>query len=205
MIEIVLVNLAAPEIHIRNLKVRPEMTRRVTVRQLVMFRSTFAVGEPLHGVVAVEVFGMRSQELDSFGPERGNTLRRVVEVDGEAVGLVVVFHVAEDIVIDIAEEMDVWFDAPIPLRFLQRRMLVEHAAIPSTHLVVGLQVPVFNVLLFQNLRGLLVEFFVNPFRHLPVFFWNDFCLLVRSRATLKCRVVAYRSCISPSSPPVFAS
>ena len=64
-------------------------------------------------------------------------MRGVVEVDGEAVGFVVVGHVAEDVVVDVAEEMDFGFDAPVVSCVFEGGVVVEEAAVPAAHLVVG--------------------------------------------------------------------
>jgi len=97
---------------------------------------------------------VRGEEFDGFGPERGDGLRAVVQVDGEAVGFVVVAHVAEDVVVDVAEEVDVGFYAPVVLDVEHFGVFVEEAAVPATHLVVGLEVSVLDVLLLEDIGAL---------------------------------------------------
>lgn len=46
-------------------------------------------------------------------PKVRDTLRCVEKVDREAVGLVAVLHEPEDIVVNVAEELDLGFNAPV--------------------------------------------------------------------------------------------
>ena len=170
VVEVVLVSLAAPEVHVADLEVAPEVAGRVALRLAVVLRAALGVDEPLPRVLFVQVLRVRGHELLRFGPEGGDALGRVEEVDGKAVGLVVVLHVLEDVVVDVAEEVHVGLHAPVPPRVLQRRVVVEQAAVPPAHLVVGHLVAVLDVLLLQDLRGLVEEGFVDPGRDGPVFF-----------------------------------
>ncbi len=113
VVEVVFVRLTSPEFHVCDLKVRPEMTSRIPVGFLIMIRSPRAVRQPLHRVVAVYVLRMRCEELLGFGPQSRESMWRIVQVDGEAVRLVVVLHVPEHVVVDVAEEMDFRFHTPV--------------------------------------------------------------------------------------------
>ena len=79
---------------------------------------------------------MLCYEFHRLGPQCGNGLRIIVQVDGKAISLVIILHVSEDIVVDVAEEVHFGLHSPIILRILKRRVLVEESAVPSTHLVV---------------------------------------------------------------------
>lgn len=79
---------------------------------------------------------MIGQELGRLGPQGRQGMRVVVQGDGEAVRLVVVLHIAENVVVDIAEEVYLGFDAPVVADILKSGMLVEHATVPATHLMV---------------------------------------------------------------------
>ena len=85
----------------------------------------------------MHVFGMCGDEFLRLGPQGGNALRRIVEVDGEAVGLVVVLHPAENVVVDFTEEVDFGLDSPVVADVFESGVFVEHAAVPAAHLVVG--------------------------------------------------------------------
>ena len=117
---------------------------------------------------------MRRHELLGLKPERRDRLGGVVEVDGEAVGFVVVLHIAEDVVIDVAEEMDVGFDAPVVASIEESGMFVEHARVPTAHLVVRIFVGILDVLFFEDFGGFFEEIVVDPRRDGPVFFGDEF-------------------------------
>ena len=133
------------------------MAGTVAVRFLVVFRSSLVVDEPSHGVVAVQVFWMRSEELQSLEPERGYAFWRVVKVDVEPVGLVMVLHVAEHIVINVAEKFNFGFDAPVVFCVCEGGVVVEHARIPAAHLMVRDHVGVLDVIFFEDLGRLLEQ------------------------------------------------
>lgn len=137
MLEIVLVCLAPPEFHVGNLEIAPEMTRRVAVGLDVMLRPPSAVLQPLARIVLALVFRVGGQELERLGPEGGDALRGVVQVDGEAVRFVAVGHIAEHVVVDVAEEVDLGLHAPVIPRVGEGRVMVEKAGVPAAHLVVG--------------------------------------------------------------------
>lgn len=115
MVEIVLICLATPEAHIRNLEVTPEVAGRITVRLVPVDGPALSLGQPRFGSVLVQVFGMLSDEFARLRPEGRNRRRCIVESDREAIGLVVVLHVAEHVVVDIAEEMNLGLDTPVVL------------------------------------------------------------------------------------------
>ena len=84
----------------------------------------------------MQVLRVRRYEFQSLRPQSRNRLGRIVEVDGKTVGLVVIFHIAENVVVDVAEEMDLGLHPPVVAGVGQGWVFVEHAAIPATHLVV---------------------------------------------------------------------
>lgn len=136
MVEVVLVRFTTPEFHVCYLKVTPEVTGREALGLLVCVGSADVVGNPLDGVVVMEVIRMVREELDRLGPQRRQGLGVIVETDCEAVGLVVIVHVAEDVVVDVAEEVHVGLHAPVVPCVFEGWVLVEEAAVPATHLVV---------------------------------------------------------------------
>lgn len=104
VVKVVFIHLATPEIHVSYLKVAPEMAGRVAVGFLVVQWPVGRVNEPLDCVVRMQILGVFGDELERLWPERLDRFGRVVDIDDEAVGLVVVFHVAEHVVVDVAEE-----------------------------------------------------------------------------------------------------
>ena len=173
MVEVVLVCLAPPESHVANFEVAPEMACRVAVRLGVVVRAADAISEPGHGIVLVDGIGVRSDELEGLGPKSFDGLGVIVEVDREAVGLVVVLHESEHIVIDIAEEVDVGLDAPIVLDVLERGVLVEHAAVPPAHLVVRSHLRILDTAIFEEFGRGILEVRVDPRWHFPVFLGDN--------------------------------
>ena len=173
VVKVIFVRLTAPKGQIANLKVRPEMTGRIPVRGLGAL-ALLVVRQPAHRVVGVQVLRVRGQELARLGPERRDALGRVVQVDGEAVGLVVVLHEAEDVVVDVAEEVHLRLHAPVVLRVREGRVLVEEAAVPAAHVVVGDHVGVLDFLLLQHAGGFLEEVGIDPGWGVQVLFVDDF-------------------------------
>ena len=125
VVEIVLVGLTSPKVHVSNLEVAPEVTGRVAVCLPSVIRPSDVVSQPVHGVVLMDVLGVLGYELEGLGPESRNRFGGVVEVDGKAIGLVVVLHEAEDVVIDIAEKVNLGLDTPIVLHIGEGGMFVK--------------------------------------------------------------------------------
>lgn len=58
VLEVFLVLAAAPEVHVADLEVAPEVASAVTVGKHVVLLAALAVGQPIHSVVLVEVFSV---------------------------------------------------------------------------------------------------------------------------------------------------
>lgn len=175
MVKVIGIRLAAPELHVGDFEIRPEMACRIPVRNLVMLRPSFAIFQPRSRITVVvfQVLRMCVQKLERFGPQRRHGGRGIVEVDCEPVGLVVVLHIAEDVIFDIAEEMHLWFHAPVIPCVRERGVAVEHAAVPATHLVVAHHAGVLHVLSAQQLGGFFIEGFIDPSGNGPVVFGDE--------------------------------
>lgn len=184
VLEIVLVRLAPPELHVSNLKVAPEVAGGEALGLSVVLRPPDVIDNPLDSAVLVQIARVVGQEFGRLGPQGGQSVRIVVEVQGEAVRLVVVLHVAEDVVVDIAEEMDLGLDAPVVADVLERGMLVEHAAVPATHLMVGHHVGILNTVLLKHGSRFFEDAGVDPRGRVPVVIGDELCvLLLVSRAS----------------------
>lgn len=125
MVEVIFVRLAAPKVHICHFKVAPEVTRRVALSTFVTFGPSLVVNQPVECVILMEIVWVVGEELDGFGPECREGLGLVVQVYCETVRLVVVLHVTEYVVVNITEEVNIWFNPPVPPRILQGGMFVE--------------------------------------------------------------------------------
>ena len=149
------------------------MAGGVAVCVAVVLWPAQGVAHPALGAVLVHVFRVAGEEALRLGPQSGDALGRVVNVDGEAIGLVVVLHVAEYVVVDVAEEVHLRLHPPVPARAGQRWVLVEEAAVPAAHLVVRDHIRVLDVVLLQDQGRLEVQVLVDPAGDLPVLFRND--------------------------------
>lgn len=150
VIEISLIGFTAKKVHIANLKIRPEMAGGIAIGLFVMLGSQLVIYKPFHHVIVGDVFRMLGKEAFRLGPERWQTFRCVKKVDCESVGLVVILHVMEHVVVDIAVEFDLGFDSPVVSRISEGWMLVEHAAVPSAHFVIRGFAGVLEALFFEE-------------------------------------------------------
>ena len=132
------------------------------MRLLIMRRPPLAVRHPIHRVILMQILRMRRQKLLGLRPQRRYGLGVIVEIDCEAVSFVVVRHVSEDVVVDVAEEVDFGLDPPVVAGVCEGGVLVEHAAVPATHLVVGDDIAVLDVLLFEHCCRFFEEGGVDP-------------------------------------------
>lgn len=136
VVKVILIRLASEEVHVCNLEITPKVTRREPLSTFVVCWSPLVICEPFDGAVLMKVVWMIGKELNSLGPQGRQGFGFVIQRNGEAVGLVVVLHVSEYIIVDIAKEVNFRFDTPIPSNVFERWVFVKHAAIPSAHLMV---------------------------------------------------------------------
>lgn len=171
VLEVCRVRLTAPERKTANLKVRPEVAGAVSVCGGVVGGAVRAVRHPAECAVRVEVlvdvvaFG---EEALRLGPERRDGEGGVVEIDGEAVRLVAVLHVAEDVVVNVAEEVHVGLDAPVVVHVGEGGVVWEEAGVPAAHLVVADLVGILDAVFGEDLGGLGVEGRIYPWGCGPV-------------------------------------
>lgn len=137
VLEVRLILFATEEVEIADFEVGPEVAGGVSIGALGVLGTSHVIRNPLPHVVVTEVRRVGGEESLSLGPKGRDTLWCVVEVDGETVGLVAILHVPENIVVDVAEELDIGLDTPVVAVACEGRVLVEHAAVPATHLMVG--------------------------------------------------------------------
>lgn len=146
---------------------------------------------------------MLRNELVRLGPQRRDRFRGVVQGYGEAVCLIIVLHVTEYVVVDIAEEVNIRFDTPVVLNILQCGMLVEESAVPSTHLVVRNFIGILDIVLLENLDGFLIQILVDPRWCIPMLVRNElYSESVRSsveRLILRLTIAGFR--LSGGSSP----
>lgn len=149
------------------------MTRTVAVRLLVVAQPMGRIGHPAHRIVGMQilegvvVFG---QEALGLGPQGRQGRGCVVDVDCEAVRLVMILHVPEDVVVDVAEEMYVGLHPPVVVHILQRRLRREEARVPSAHLMVADLVRILHIVFRKYLGRLFKQIKVDPRRCGPMLF-----------------------------------
>lgn len=78
MVKVILIDLAAPELHVCDFKVAPEMARRKAMSLFIVIRSTRRIRHPLACAIVVDIVGVISKEFLGLGPNRGHRLRIVV-------------------------------------------------------------------------------------------------------------------------------
>jgi hypothetical protein len=71
--------------------------------------------------------------------------------------------------------LDLGLNTPVPLDLLESRVLVKHAGVPTTHLVVTDHLRVLDLLVSQVVGRRIHQVLVNPSRNLPMFFRDDLC------------------------------
>lgn len=172
MFEVGLVLFAPEEVQVTDFEIGPEVAGGVTVGITGVIRSELVVRQPLHHVILGNVGWVRGNELLGFWPETRDTLRCIEQVDGKAVRDVVVLHVPENIVIDIAEKLDLGLHTPVVAVVAEDRMPVEHSTVPSAHQVIGHLVTILDTLLLQHLRRLVEGIHVDPVRNRPMLLGN---------------------------------
>ena len=154
VLEVLFILLGTPKLHVRNLEIAPKMTRAIPVGFYIVFRPPLTINDPLSRIILVQIFWVCCHELSGLWPQGWHGLRRIVQVNRKAVGLVMVVHPAENIVVNVAEEVYLWLHTPIVADVLERWVFVKHATIPATHLMIGYQGTVLNLLLFKHLSRL---------------------------------------------------
>lgn len=178
VLKVVFVWFGTPKLHIRDFKIAPKVTRAVAIRFYVVFWPPLTVHDPLSCVVLMQILRVCRYEFLRLRPQRGNRLGGIVEVDGKPVGFVVITHPAEDIVIDIAEKVHFGLHTPVIADVLEGWVLVEHATVPTAHLVVGYHRAILDILFLEHLCRFVEQVAVDPLWDCPMFFGYDFYTMV---------------------------
>lgn len=181
------------------------MAGRVSIRVSGVVRAELVVRQPRHHVVLGNVGRIRGNETFCLRPEVRNTLGRIKQVDGKTVSDVVVLHVPENIVVDIAEVLHLGLHTPVVAVVLKDRMLVEHAAVPSAHQMVGHLVAVLDALLLEHLCRLVEKVHIDPVRDLPMFLRDLLCIRSEYRPSFNMYTIDHTIedlclCLSPRPP-----
>jgi hypothetical protein len=165
------VRVRAKPVQVTNLEVGPEMAVVVGLAPVV--------AEELHRVVLDDVLREVLGEVLGSIPKRRNGLDVLVQAEGEAVLLLVVGHVLEGIVVDVAEQLDAGLHAPVPLVVEHQGMAEEEARLVAAHVPVADGVAVDDLLLLHLLAHLGGLVLVNPLGEGPMLL-GDLAILGRS-------------------------
>lgn len=131
VLEVFCVCLAAEEIQIPDFEITEELT-------VVVFTSiAFSINQPIKIRIGMNVLRMSSHELLRDLPETRKGSCIIQDIHVEAVDDFVVTEEAEWVVGDRAEEVDVWFDAPVVGVGREGGVKVEEAGVPAAHIAVG--------------------------------------------------------------------
>ncbi len=103
----------------------------------VVVRGSAVVAQEAHRVAFGDVFGMRLGEVLHALPQRRDRLHVLVETQDEAVLLPVVAHVAEGVVVDVAEEIDARLHTPVPFELVHQRVAEKEAGFEAAHVSVA--------------------------------------------------------------------
>ena len=103
-------------------------------------------------------------------PEGFDGLTIFVETEDETVLFLVVDHVLERIVMNIAEQLNAWFDSPVPFVVHHERLSEEEARFESAHVSVTDGITVDDFLLCHVFSDLSCFFLINPRWKRPVIF-----------------------------------
>ena len=174
VLKVVFIWFGPPKFHVRDFEIAPKVTGAVPVRFYIMFWPPLAIHNPLFGIILMQIFRMCGHELFCLWPQGRDGLRRIVQIDRKSIGLVMVTHPAENIVVNVAEKVYLWLHAPIVADILQGWVFVEHATIPAAHLMVRYHRTILDFLFFEHLGGLIEQVAVDPGGYCPMFFRNQF-------------------------------
>lgn len=129
---------------------------------------TSVVTQEGHGVVGVDMLWMVFDEFLCAFPQGGNGLDVFIQTQNEAVLFAIVLHELERIVVDVAEQFNTGFNAPVVLELMQQRVSKKEARFESAHVSVADGITIDDLPSAHILSDLLCLFLVNPRGEGPV-------------------------------------
>ena len=158
--EVIDVRVGAEPVQVANLEVGPEMA--------VVVCLSVVLADPLHRVALDNVLRVGGCEVLDGVPESGDRLDVFVQAEREAILLLVISHVFESVVVDVAEQLDAGLDAPVPFVVHHQWVAEEKARLVPAHVPVADGVAVDDLLLLHLLTDLGGLILVNPFGERPM-------------------------------------
>lgn len=173
------------------------MACAVAIGSLCVVGTRNGIREPVVGVFirAEGVAGMFFEEGRCCRPERGYGFGVIVDIYSETIGLVMLGHELENVVLNVAEipvvqqkvklrqrhrskprdnVLDIWLHAPVVLIFIQSRMPKKEARIPTTHFMVTQLSCVHDPVVGHILESFLHPRLVDPIWHIPMLLRYEF-------------------------------
>jgi hypothetical protein len=184
LVEEVRVGLASPEIEVTNLKVRPEMTAAFSDEQSFSCKPSNTknspvvalaaiIAEELHCVILGNMLGMLLHEGLGTLPESRDGLDVLVERQREPVLLVVVLHVFEDIVVDVAVKLNGGFHSPVVFVVQHELLLEKETRLKAAHVTVGNGISVNDTLCVHVLANLFCLLLIDVIGEAPVLLGDE--------------------------------
>lgn len=126
------------------------------------------VTQEAHRVTLRDVLRVILHELLGRVPKSRNGFQVLVQTQDEAVLLLVVGHVLERVIVDIAEQLNARLNSPVPLVVQHRLLAEEEPRFKSAHVTIADRVSVDNLFLRHFLTNLLRLLLVNVVWERPV-------------------------------------
>lgn len=140
----------------------------VTYKVALVVGLATIVTEEGHGVALGNVLRVVLHELGNAVPKSGDGLEILVKAEHEAVLLLVLVHVAEGVVVDVAVELDARLDTPVVVVVHHKGLAEKEAGLETAHVAVADAVTVDDLALSHVLANLLGLLLVDVGRERPV-------------------------------------
>lgn len=176
-VKVSFIRFAAEEVQIPNLEVREELA-------VVVVSAIVGVKQPVQVGIRMYQLWMGVDERASARPERRKGASVVEDIHVETVFHVVIAHEAEDIVVNVAEEVDIRLNPPIPVKILEPWMLVEESTVPTAHVSIADHPSFPNSNGTQVFQAIHEPPLINPVRQGPMLFRHDFVIAFGRREIL---------------------
>lgn len=160
VLEVRRVLLAAPEVGVGNLQVRPEVAAVVG--------PALVLGDEPAEVVGRHVLLVGLQPLERGLPKSRDRFLELVQRQREAVPEAVLAHVPEHVKSEVAEALRVGLDAPVVLVRLHQLVVIEEPGLEAAHVAVGLAAAVDDAFVLELAHLLVGQVLVDPGRDRPL-------------------------------------
>lgn len=168
--KVVDISFGSKPVEVTDLKVRPlniyvsaypTISARGSYHVAVVVCLTTIITEEAHRVVLGNVLRVRLHEFPGAFPQCWDGLHVFVETQYEAVLLFVLLHEPENVVVDVAVQLNAWLDAPVVFVVQHDLLTEEEARLESAHVTVADRVSVDNLPLSHVLADLASLVLVN--------------------------------------------